>query len=85
MVDGKDSRASGLCGLTVSIGAVVHSFKQQDGFTVHGLREEVNSHSSHWTESGSSHAVRRSSTETFRQTIYSNGVGSDVLISLQVI
>lgn len=68
MADGKDSKASSLSGLTVSIGAVIHSFKQQDGFTVHGLREEVNSHSSHWTEGGSSHTIRRGSTETLRQT-----------------
>lgn len=58
-------KASGFCGLSVR--AVVHSFKQQDGFAVHGLGEEVNSHSSHWTERGSSHTVRNRSAETSRQ------------------
>ncbi len=61
LIDCED-KASGFCGLSVR--AVVHSFKQQDGFTMHGLGEEVNSHSSHWTERGSSHTVRNSSAET---------------------
>lgn len=37
--------------------AVIHSFKQQDGLAVHGLREEIHSHSSYWTKGSSSHTV----------------------------
>lgn len=49
------------------LGVVVHSLQQQKHLNVHGLREQIHGHGSHWTEWGSVYSVGWCSAQTKRE------------------
>lgn len=51
----------------VGAGAVVDPLEQQDGLTVHRLREKIHSHRSHRTERSSTNTVRWCSAQAERK------------------
>lgn len=53
--------------LLLLLGVVVHSLQQQQHLNMHGLREQVHSHGSHWTKRGSMNSVGWSSAQAERR------------------